>query len=231
MNDCKMSFKCSTATALKKHLINSHFMEGLRKRYQVIRSSNQDPLESNECPVKDCGYIGNNPSQLLKHLAWAHGEFKKTLMSHIQEHGLEGSKSVQRLVSAERSGHTEDARKCDMCERMCNPKYVAIHKLFYHLKTFYMDEIKKGQDKYNLKFNQCPFPSCTTKAAYRPALLLHYHSKHRLSEFEGSSSEQELDLKNPQTLTIDTKHIIGDLDKFDDEVDIEEFDIQTYFNH
>jgi len=220
--DCRMGFKCSTLSAMKQHLIETHFIEGLRKRYQVIKSSNQDPLESNECPVKDCGFIGGGLSKVLNHLTWAHGEFQKLLLSHIQEHGLEGSRAVQRLESLVRFGHTEDSHKqqCDKCERMCNPKYVANHKLFYHLKNVYMDEIKRGQEKYNLNSTQCPFPSCTSSSASSQRLLLHYHSKHRLSEVEDSSSEQEQDIKNPQTLNRDTRPINGDLDRFNEEIDI-----------
>jgi len=220
--DCKMAFKCSAPTAMKQHLFQSHFIEGLRERYQVIKSSNQDSLESNECPVKDCGYIGGGPSNVLQHLAWVHRGSEKPLMSYIQEHGLEGSKDAQRLLFAVRCGYREDSpkQKCNMCERMCNPKYLDIHKLFYHLKAAYMDEIKKGQEKYNLKYNQCPFPSCTTTSPSRPKLIFHYHSKHRLSEFEDSSSEQEQDIKNPQTLNRDTRPINGDLDRFNEEIDI-----------
>ena len=47
------------------------------------------------------------------------------MMSYIQEHGLEGSNAVQRLVLAVKADHMADDRKqqCEMCERMCNSKY------------------------------------------------------------------------------------------------------------
>ena len=75
--------------------------------------------------MKDCGYIGSSLTQVVKHLAWVHGEFDKSMMSYIQEHGLEGSNAVQRLVLAVKADHMADDRKqqCEMCERMCNSKY------------------------------------------------------------------------------------------------------------
>ena len=50
--DCDTGLQCLTPSAVKKHLIKSHFLESLRERYQVIIASNQDPLELNECQVK-----------------------------------------------------------------------------------------------------------------------------------------------------------------------------------